>query len=245
MWRANPRRLDAEALRDAMLSASGELESSRPRGSEVARAGYTRVQGGVLGDPRELARTAMRNTPQSGRGRFSQGGNSRQGRFPFRGRRPGGQSGMQAMADEIRHKVTHQLDMEDAKFRSVYLPIVRDEEPRSLEVFDFADASTITGERESSNTANQALYLMNNRFVIQQSEALAERIRDYSTRPADQIKQAFLLVYGRPPTIGERTAVGNFYREFTATDNSRQSATSTLSAICQSLFASAEFRFLD
>ena len=53
-------------------------------------------------------------------------------------------------------KLTHQLDMEDAKFRSVYLPIVRDEEPRSLAVFDFADSSAIIGQRESSHTAGSS-----------------------------------------------------------------------------------------
>ncbi len=191
VWRANPRRLDAEAIRDAMLSVSGEIEFDRPRGSEVAKAGYTRVQGGVLGDPREAAKKAMEMAGQRAResmrerfaggrpgfrpqfggpqfGRPPIGGPG--GRSPMRGRPPLGQfepetrSAMGASMREVARKVTNQLDMEDAKFRSVYLPIVRDEEPRSLEVFDFADASAITGTRESSNTANQALYMMNNPF---------------------------------------------------------------------------------
>lgn len=38
-WRHEPRSLDAEALRDAMLVAGGELDLGRPRGSIVARAG--------------------------------------------------------------------------------------------------------------------------------------------------------------------------------------------------------------
>ncbi len=33
LWRMPPRRLDAEALRDAMLFVSGELDTRRPRGS--------------------------------------------------------------------------------------------------------------------------------------------------------------------------------------------------------------------
>ncbi len=37
LWRANPRRLDAEAIRDAMLMVSGEIDLQRPRGSEVAK----------------------------------------------------------------------------------------------------------------------------------------------------------------------------------------------------------------
>ena len=38
LWRASKRRLEAEAIRDAMLAASGELDPNRPAGSLVARA---------------------------------------------------------------------------------------------------------------------------------------------------------------------------------------------------------------
>ena len=38
---------------------SGEIDFDRPRGSEVAKAGYVRVRDGVLGDPRERIRQEM------------------------------------------------------------------------------------------------------------------------------------------------------------------------------------------
>lgn len=44
---AHPRRLEAEALRDAMLAISGQLDLRRPRGSEVARMGTTILQAGA------------------------------------------------------------------------------------------------------------------------------------------------------------------------------------------------------
>ncbi|MEM9646343.1 MAG: DUF1553 domain-containing protein, partial [Planctomycetota bacterium] len=247
LWRANPRRLDAEAIRDAMLSLGGGLDLERPRGSEVAKAGYVRVRQGVLGDPRDLARQVVENAASGLRdarrqrsfgGRFS---NSRR----FGGR---GSAGMGAstnlIADSVR-KVRDQLDMEDATFRSVYLPIVRDEVPRSMEVFDFADASAITGTRESSNTANQSLYMMNNRFVIKQSQAVAKRVADEYSRPVDQIDYAFKLVYGRAPTSGERSATSEFVKSFAKTLPASARQSGTLSALCQSLFASAEFRYID
>ena len=112
----------------------------------------------------------------------------------------------------FRGRVTNPLDMESATFRSVYLPIVRDEEPRSLVVFDFADSSAITGTRETSNTANQALYMMNNPFVVRQSEAFARRILDSNSRLNDHIGQAFLLAYGREPTAQERSVTTAFMR---------------------------------
>jgi hypothetical protein len=39
LWRSNSRRLDAETIRDSMLSASGLLDSTPPAGSLVALAG--------------------------------------------------------------------------------------------------------------------------------------------------------------------------------------------------------------
>jgi hypothetical protein len=39
VWRMSKRRLEAEAVRDAMLAVSGQLDRSKPRGSAVARAG--------------------------------------------------------------------------------------------------------------------------------------------------------------------------------------------------------------
>ena len=48
-WRMNSRRLEAESVRDAMLSASGELDTHAPIGSLVARSGEVTIQGGPRG----------------------------------------------------------------------------------------------------------------------------------------------------------------------------------------------------
>ncbi|MDF1841017.1 MAG: PSD1 and planctomycete cytochrome C domain-containing protein, partial [Rubripirellula sp.] len=94
LWRAHPRRLDAEAIRDAILSISGEVDYERPRGSEVAKAGYVRVRDGFLGDPREFAQRAMTQAraemQAEMRQRFAGGQNGQRGAF---GGRPGGFGG--------------------------------------------------------------------------------------------------------------------------------------------------------
>ncbi|MEM6779715.1 MAG: DUF1549 and DUF1553 domain-containing protein, partial [Planctomycetota bacterium] len=248
VWRANPRRMDAEAIRDAMLAISGEIDLERPRASEVARYGYSRVRDGALGDPREIARRAAelagaairQSMGEQMRARFVDrrpgGFNSPRG---FRGRFGDSRAATRSAIEEATRKVSHQLDMEDANFRSVYLPIVRDEVPRSLEVFDFADASSISGTRESSQTANQALYMMNNPLVIRASDEFAKRVSQETSRPSEQMALAFKLAYGRPPTSAERAATASFVRGFDGFSGQ------TLSALCQSLFASAEFRFVD
>lgn len=50
-WRAEPRRLDAEALRDSVLAVSGRLDTERPRGSVVATLGEGPVSQPRRGDP--------------------------------------------------------------------------------------------------------------------------------------------------------------------------------------------------
>ena len=44
-WRANTRRLEAESIRDAMLSCSGQLEVAAPTGSFIARSGDATIGG--------------------------------------------------------------------------------------------------------------------------------------------------------------------------------------------------------
>jgi hypothetical protein len=46
--------------------------------------------------------------------------------------------------------------------RSIYLPIVRDQIPEVLSVFDFPDASLVNGQRETTNVPSQSLFLLNN-----------------------------------------------------------------------------------
>lgn len=231
LWKANVRRLEAESLRDAMLMVSGQLQLDRPRGSEVAKAGFTEVREGVLGDPREKAQQQFAGVADQLR---SSARNRRGSRRDMTARR-------QELIAEVTRKITNQLDMEDATFRSVYLPIVRNEVPRSLEVFDFAAADTITGSREQSHTSNQALYMLNNPAVVANSKAFASRLKATSSRSVDQVTQAFRLAYARQPTRQELLLSSRFIRDYVQYEAGLDGA----SAFCQSLFAAAEFRLVD
>ena len=51
LWRANTRRLEAEAIRDAMLAVSGQLDLARPVGSPVTGLGDRLVR---AIDPKQL-----------------------------------------------------------------------------------------------------------------------------------------------------------------------------------------------
>jgi hypothetical protein len=83
--------------------------------------------------------------------------------------------------------------------------------------------------------------MLNNPFVIQQSRAMAERINRACTNENDKVTMAFNLAYSRSPTKTERMETGKFLAGFTNVSE----ADAGLAAVCQSLFASAEFRFVD
>ncbi|WP_246120181.1 PSD1 and planctomycete cytochrome C domain-containing protein [Blastopirellula retiformator] len=248
LWRANPRRLDAEALRDAMLAVSGDLDEERPHASLVHTAGYTRIRDGVLAGSREDIREMVASAMRAQRSQGAAPGGGR-GLNRFRGGMMGGKFRQRESMSTALRSVSRQLEMEDARFRSVYLPIVRDELPRSLEAFDFADPNAITGIRESSNTPNQALYMMNNPFVLQQAETLAKRVAKRHDSLGDQIDFAFRLCYGRSPTVDERNASGRFLRQFPSSNSYRrgtgEDSSLAMTSFCQALLASAEFRLLD
>jgi hypothetical protein len=250
LWRAFPKRLDAEAFRDAMLTVSGEISLQRPRASEVAKAGFMQVRDGSLvnfqqilamspdGNPREMiARTMMGGSGDNRPPGFGPGMRERMDRMRRMG--PGNLPGMNAGVGADR------VDMVDATYRSVYLPILRDQLPRSLEVFDFAEPSMVVGTRDNSSTPNQALFLMNNPLVLKASQAFANRVVSQTSEPRKAIEQAFLLALGRRPTAFELKAVNMYSQSESKVPMSPAKQREILVGLCQSLFASSEFRYLD
>ena len=232
--RAQPRRLQAEVLRDCMLAASGRLDLQRPRGSMLAQfpssiLGPNGPVGAVMatGGPRPGAVSEMAGTGAGGDNgarplaRRLQQMNGAAGRF-----RPG-----MAQANPFDASVA---------YRSVYLPVARGLLPRSLEVFDFAEPSMVIGQRETSNTPAQALYLMNNPFVIEQSEALSSRLLQEAETAAAQVQLAFQLVFSRSPTEAELQSTLQYLKAGSSADSSMNMA-----RFCQALFATAEFRYLN
>ncbi len=131
-------------------------------------------------------------------------------------------------------------------YRSVYLPVVRDLLPESLALFDFPDPTLITGERATTTIPAQALYLMNNPFVISQAETTAERLQVAAASNAERLTRAYLLCFSRRPSERETRSALDFLErcekralaEKLAPAKARQAA---WSALCQALFASAEF----
>ncbi len=237
VWRGNSNRLDAEALRDAMLAISGKLDVERPLGSEVAKAGETIARDGVLRSASTMLNLQMQ-AEKAGLGENLTADKIRN-RLRRAARDRNGNAG------EMMRQFAEQQPQADPNvaYRSVYLPVVRDSVPRSMEVFDFAEPSMIVGTRDVSNTPDQGLYFMNNPFVIDCSNNLAKRVaREASSLPA-QIQMIFTVCYGRQATSQEFHAAQEFVTAF-ETETSSDAGTK-LAALCQSVMASAEFRIVD
>lgn len=68
------------------------------------------------------------------------------------------------------------IDPSTSKRRTVYLPLRRSNLPSLLNLFDFGDATTTCEGRALTNTAPQALFMMNSKFVDDRSAALAKQL---------------------------------------------------------------------
>lgn len=191
LWRATPRRLDGEAIRDSILAVSGQLDLKRPASAVME---------------------------------FGDG--------------------------ELGRKSAPNLTLNAPPYRSVYLPVVRERAEELIRLFDGADANLVTGHRKTSNVAGQALYLMNSEFIMKQSDAFAADLRRSHSSTKNRINDGFVRAFGRPPTSGEFKAGIDFYNQFQVaalreTGSRSQVDYLFLSAFCQGLFASAEFRYLN
>ena len=215
LWRAHPRRLDAESIRDSILAIGGGIDLKRPYASPVTETGDKRV----------------------------------------------GQTVDQA-------RLTN-----GARYRSVYLPILRDDLPDVLDLFDFADPNVSQPKREPTNVPAQALYMMNNSLVLTEAVAMAKKLNQQFPDQPSQFRHAFLLAYGRQPDEADMQAITQFIRSYqpvaqvaanrpgpfqrgrgkggprgpssAAAIPTMTDAEQTLAVFCQSLMASAEFRLLN
>jgi hypothetical protein len=128
-----------------------------------------------------------------------------------------------------------------AAHRTVYQPVLRDFIPEDWRVFDFPDPELVTGRRSVTTVPTQSLHLMNSPFVVEHSRRTAARLLAPGSEPAALVRRAYVAILARPPSDLEQQEAAEFLQTFPA-DPSAPSA--GLAALCQTLFASAEFRYL-
>ncbi len=127
----------------------------------------------------------------------------------------------------------------DSKRRSVYLPQFRNAMPELLDVFDAADHSTVTGVRNSSTVAPQALYLMNNPFIAERAKKTAEKLLAQPLKTNEErIANLYVSMLGRSPTAGEQNVMIGFL-------SNRSDQKDAWTKVAHAIFASADFRFIN
>jgi len=135
-------------------------------------------------------------------------------------------------------------DLDGSRHRSVYLPVLRDRLPDVLDLFDFAEPSLVTGDRETTNVPVQALYLMNSPFVQSRAKGLADRVLRESDDTPGRVQLAFRICFGHAPDVEESTLAARYFEQAQSVTEP-QEAHRILTGYCQALLASAEFRDLD
>jgi mono/diheme cytochrome c family protein len=111
--------------------------------------------------------------------------------------------------------------------RSIYLPLLRDLTPTSLEVFDFAEQGMVTGSRETTTVATQALYLLNDPFVRRQALALAdELLAKADEEDSRRITEAYRRTLGRLPSREELQRAFAYLADYEATVGEQAAAAS-------------------
>jgi len=175
LWRFPPRRLDAETIRDSMLSISGRLDPQR--GGEGVNI-FTRE------------------------GKFDQ---------------------WQPLADPPA----------GSNRRMIYLTRIRGVDDGMFKTFDLPECGQVKDKRTESTTPLQALNLLNGKFSLEQSAALAKRIEDeVGGNSSAQVMRAFEWILGRPPEDAELALCQATMRA------------EGLETVCRALFNSNEFLFL-
>ncbi len=207
-WRANVRRLEAEAIRDSILLVSGQLNLHQ-FGSPV------------LVSEDENAQVIVGTTPRS--------------------------------RDGIENR------------RSVYVEQRRTAPAYQLSVFDAPIMEPNCEARSTSTVAPQSLLLLNSAFVVEQSQALAARVKANVTDSADARQlaaMAWQLAFASSPAEEDLQDMASYLEEQSlsfaagpASDNSEIGlvvdhpapaiADAALASLCQALLGANQFLYVD
>ena len=112
-----------------------------------------------------------------------------------------------------------------------------------LEPFDLPQMTPNCEKRAASTAAPQSLLMMNNPFVIQQADLLANRVREKAgTDLAAQATLAWRLVFSRKPAQSDVQAAVEF---LTMSGEAPEVQSAALNHFCHALLSSNGFLYVD
>jgi len=224
-----------------MLSSTYQMDSTHPRGAEYAtrdfpnehwyRTTRRRIDAESLRDAMLLV-SGQLNPKAGGPGFYP-----RANKDALEGLSMKGKEWKDSPPEEQRRRSIYMFTK-----RSLLLPL--------MTIFDFADTTQPCAQRNISTVAPQALALLNNDFVHEQSEALARRVTNDETSGdlASRIDRAWWLALSRAPTAEEQTAaaahVARQRERYAAVDAATAEARSLVS-LCHVLINLNEFIYVD
>ena len=128
------------------------------------------------------------------------------------------------------------------KNRSLFHKINRNKLPELFEVFDYPNPGLVSGNRNTSSVPTQALFMMNNEFVMKQAQLTTELItKNQGMDLKEKIRLIFLTCLNREPRREEMDASIRFLEE----SKEKKSEDFRLDGLVHSLFACLDFRYLN
>lgn len=129
--------------------------------------------------------------------------------------------------------------------RTVYGNIDRQDLPNLLRVFDFPSPDQSQADRPRTSVPQQALFLMNSPFVIEQSQRLAASPYVSQTQNDDEkIAAYFRIVFQRQPSSAEIDWARTFVQKVEQ-DQENKTALSAWEQFAQLLLLTNEFAYVD
>ena len=134
--------------------------------------------------------------------------------------------------------------------RSIYLCRLRHAPPKELVAFDLPDGLSVVGQRSVSTSPAQSLFFVNSPFVVQQSRFLAESLLRTEADTGERIRHLYKRILTRSPSPFElQTAqeyVGKIIEQLGGSgEDSQAIRLKAWASLCQALFATNEFRYID
>ncbi len=150
--------------------------------------------------------------------------------------------GGRTMPEKLRIEYDYKFDNDN--FRSVYLPVFRNNLNDLFEVFDFANPNLAAGKRAVSTIPSQALFMMNSGFVEQRSlSASAQLMTDLpAVDDEKRIAELYRRTLTREPSADELALAYSFLRQF---EDGEDNGERGWAALQQAVFSSIDFRYLN
>lgn len=151
-------------------------------------------------------------------------------------------SGGRTMPAKLSIEYDYKFDKDN--YRSVYMPVFRNNMNDFFEVFDFANPNLSAGKRAVSTIPSQALFMMNSSFVEKRSKAGALKILTDFPAAEDEarITELYRRTLVRDPSAEELALAYSFLRQF---DDGEDNGERGWTALQQAVFSSIDFRYLN